>query len=136
MDMSEQLLQRILTKVEMVDQILVQVNKLEGLYGRFDGLERRMDGLEGRMGSLEGRFDKLEIRFDNQEDRLDTIAIHLVELDEKVSQCATKSELYAVRDEVILYMDGFAKQNETFNQELAASNSRLTRVEEKIGLTL
>lgn len=137
MDMSvEQMFELILNKITAMDRRFDGLDgRMDGIEGRFDKLEIRFDGLESRFDGLEGRFDKLEARFDSSDERVDTIAIHLMELNEKVSQCATKSDLFAVKDQVFLYLDSFAKQNETFNQELAASYTRFERIEEKIGLS-
>lgn len=70
--------------------------------------------------------------FKDLEDKVDTIAIHILEMDEKIDRCTTKEELYTVKNDLIKSMDRFAKHYETVDQEMAALIGRDDRLEDRI----
>ncbi len=82
-----------------------------------------------RFASLDA-FQKAVLgRFDDIEGKVDFLAVRLFHVEEQLDHCATKSELAAFRGETLLRFDGLAKNQERFDQELAAIIGRQDRLE-------
>ncbi len=83
------------------------------------------DDLKTFTVSVDGRFKDVDAK-------LDTIAIRVLDLDEKLDRCATKDALNAVHSNLLVSMDRFAKRYETVDQELTALYGRDDRLEKRL----
>lgn len=74
-------------------------------------------------------FKAIDGRFDDLEGKVDFLAVRLFNVEERLEQGATKSELAAFRGETLFRFDGLAKNQVRFDQELVAIIDRQDRLE-------
>lgn len=77
----EEILKKILTKVEKIDSIESRLDKIESQAGKIDGIESRLDKMDGRFDKVEYRLDKIE----SQTGKIDGIEGRLGNIENDVS---------------------------------------------------
>ena len=58
---------------EILKKILTKVEKIDSIENRLDKMDNRFDKMDGRLDKMDGRFDNLEGRFDNLDSKVDRI---------------------------------------------------------------
>ena len=67
-------------------------------------------------------------------DKIDRLTVRVIGGEERMETFATKDDLLAMKSDIITSIDGFAKQNQTFDQEMASTIHRQDRFEERLGV--
>jgi hypothetical protein len=110
-------------------------------------LDKRFDARFGAIGkrfdSIDQRFDSIDLRFEFMENRQDVLFTEVYAIKEYMMEnMATKAELYGVRDELMIHIDGLYKRTGDLDHESVANRNRserletrVTRVETHLGLS-
>lgn len=104
--------------------------------GRFGVIGKRFDAIDRRFEAVDRRFESMETRQDVLFTEVHAIKEYMME------NMATKAELYGVRDELMIHIDGLYKRTGDLDHESVANRNRsermetrVTRVETHLGLS-
>lgn len=103
--------------MQIVDKVVERLDQL---------LDKKLDE---KLGLFKATIDK---RFGGIETNIDQLLVRSINLEEKIDLCATKDELHASTELILLRMDSFAKTQETFDVELVAMRSKYDRLDGRL----
>lgn len=108
----------------MSDNQLAQLTKaVQAMGKRFDGIDKRFDSIDKK---FDGRFEDMESRFDGQFTKLyKHMNKEFSKIHKRLDQTATKGKLNTYANAV----DAFAKQTETYHQEMDVLSHKVDRHE-------
>lgn len=92
--------------------------------------ERIIQRVEGVIGdALKAFKNDIDVRFDAADKRQDLLFSEVYEIK---ANMATKTELHAVKNELIDHIDGLYKRTDTNDHEITAGRARTERLEGRV----